>query len=145
MPGIVIGQKCGSVATALNGIANRGNIGECEIWLMGLKGERARKARKLYETDDNSSFELVVWSPDSRRLAYIKNHRALDRVATSSEKRDLFGGPPESIYSPAPRAFYWVPDGRMILLLARPDPNTLHCNLWEPPIDIRNGETSRQP
>jgi Tol biopolymer transport system component len=121
---------------------NPGPIGDREIWLMGPDGERARK---LYGSGDDTSFESVEWSPDSQRLAYLVKHGAPDSLETRVESRDLVGGPPASIYSPAPWDFYWLADGRMILSLVGPERNALRCNFWELPIDTRTGKPYGSP
>jgi len=121
---------------------NQGNVGDREIWLMGPHGENARR---LYQTDENSSFEAVQWSPDGRRLAYRKKHLATDKLEEIVETRDLNGGPPKTIYSPAPYDFYWLSDGRIILSLAGPDPNALRCNFWELRVDTRTGTPRGEP
>jgi DNA-binding winged helix-turn-helix (wHTH) protein/Tol biopolymer transport system component len=121
---------------------NQGNLGDREIWLMGPNGEQARR---LYEADENSSFDGVRWSPDGRRLVYLKTHRATDKIEQILETRDLNGELPTTIYSPAPRASYWLSDGRMILSLAGPDPDALACNFWELRIDKRTGRPRGEP
>jgi serine/threonine protein kinase/dipeptidyl aminopeptidase/acylaminoacyl peptidase len=116
---------------------NQGNIGDREIWLMGPNGEHAGR---LYEADENSSFDEVQWSPDGRRLAYRKKHRATDKIEEIVESREPNTGRPTTIYSPAPWDFYWLSDGRMIMSLAGPDRNALGCNFWELRVDTRTGK-----
>ena len=33
-----------------------------------------QNARKLFDGDESSGFSMLAWSPDGRRLAYIKDH-----------------------------------------------------------------------
>ena len=47
---------------------NTGRFGDREIWLMGPDGANARK---LYDTDENSSINGVAWSPDGRLIALL--------------------------------------------------------------------------
>jgi Tol biopolymer transport system component len=109
-----------------------------EIWLMGPDGEQARK---LYETDENSGFGNVQWSPAGQRLAYLRYHQAPDKFEFGIESRDLKGGLPTTMISGASlRDFRWLPDGRMIYSLAEPEPNRNSCNFWETQIDGRTGQ-----
>jgi hypothetical protein len=73
-------------------------------------------------------------------LAYLKKIRAGDKVEEALEMRDLNGGVPRTIYSPAPYDFYWLSDERMIFSLAGLDPNALRCNFWDLPIDTQTGK-----
>ena len=120
---------------------NTGDVGRREIWLMGADGSQARK---LYETDEQSDFENIRWSPDSRRLIYVKNHWSADASESRLESRDLNGGPPTVIASPAPDDYEWVSDNRIILAQTQDDPSTL-CNLWELQIDLRTGQPHGKP
>jgi DNA-binding winged helix-turn-helix (wHTH) protein len=45
--------------------ANSGKIGDREVWLMDSDGARPRK---LFETDENSDFRNIQWSPDGLRV-----------------------------------------------------------------------------
>ena len=42
-----------------------------DIWLMGPNGE---DPRKIVSADEGESLNWVVWSPDSRRIAYERLH-----------------------------------------------------------------------
>jgi Tol biopolymer transport system component len=119
-----------------------GRAGNREIWLMRSDGEQARK---LYETDENSSFERVEWSPDGRRLAYIKQYPISDKSESVLESRDLNGGPPTTISSPAPWDFWWLTDGRMAFSLVESHPGAFRCNFWELRIDTLTGKPSGKP
>jgi len=67
-------------------------------------------ARRLFETDENSGFWKIAWSPDGRRLAYIKYQEANNYVQVVIESRDLQGGRPTILLSIPPtkelRIFY---------------------------------------
>ena len=43
--------------------ANEGRTGGREIWVMNGDGQRAKK---LIETDENSGFASLAWSPDEK-------------------------------------------------------------------------------
>ena len=118
-------------------------FGHREIWLMGPEGEQPRK---LCETDEDSAFWRVQWSPDGQRVAYLKFHQAPEQLEIAIESRDLRGGPPSTLLSePGIEDFRWLPDGRMIYSLDEPDPNSWTCNFWEARIDAQAGELRGKP
>jgi len=126
-----------------------GSIGDREIWLMSPDGERAGK---LYETDEQSDFERIEWSPDGQRLAYDREHRAADKVEEILETRDLKGGPAQAILTTRPywekdglRDFLWLRDGRLIYALTDPDRNGPTCNYWEMQVDARTVKSRGVP
>ena len=67
-----------------------GLFGWHEVWLMTSEGEQARKL--FAATDENSGFDRVAWSPDSKRVGYLKGYQRSDRFDVSLESRDLTGG-----------------------------------------------------
>jgi eukaryotic-like serine/threonine-protein kinase len=117
-----------------------GDIGNREIWLMNPDGS---DARKLYETEEHSEFDSIRWSPDGQRLAYVKYHFLAGEFESKLESRDLKGGPPIVIASPAPDDYHWMSDGRVIL--ARSDPNLEASNLCELHVDPRTGQPQGKP
>ena len=74
-----------------------GLFGSREVWLMTKEGEQARKL--FAATDENSGFARVAWSPDGKRVGYLKFHQVSDRFEVSIETRDLTGGPPTVLLS----------------------------------------------
>ena len=117
-----------------------------EIWLMEPNGEHARR---LYVADEGSYFNQVQWSPDGRRLAYIKTREVPQGDVNTLESRDLSGNPPTTILSPTDPMdlldFHWLPDGRMIYVGGEGDVNGLSCNYWELRTDARTGEVIGKP
>jgi Tol biopolymer transport system component len=122
---------------------NKGQLGDREIWLMGPDGEQARK---LLDTDEDSSIAEPSWSPDGRRVLYEKTDRSGDTLLS----RDLKSGPASTILGPDEmklvKDFLWLPDGRLIYSAAEPefllDPA---CNFWEMRLDARTGEPGGKP
>jgi eukaryotic-like serine/threonine-protein kinase len=121
---------------------NPGRFGDREIWLMGSSGDRARK---LFDTDENSAIVELNWSPDGRRVLYRKIDEAGQRLIT----RDLKGGPPVAILPPSHAQrlndFLWLPDGRVIYALRELEPDENTCNYWQIRIDPRSGEPVEKP
>jgi eukaryotic-like serine/threonine-protein kinase len=67
-------------------------FGSREIWLMTKEGEQARKL--FAATEESSGFARVTWSPDGKRVGYIKFRQVSNKLEFSIETRDLTGGPP---------------------------------------------------
>lgn len=124
-----------------------------EIWLVDPAGEHARK---LWDSPDASTFRAVQWSPDGRRLAYIRSRSASGQSEAQIESRELNSGSPVVLLSGAAarelteldyglRDMDWLPDGRLIFLGGKPDIRGTSCNLWEAQIDARSGRFTSDP
>ena len=128
---------------------NPGKTGDREIWLVDANGEQARR---LYETDENGSYDSVGWSPDGQRISYIRFRQGPDKGEAFLESRDLRGGLPTPILSTGPwwekgglRGFVWLPGERIIYILGDRDLNGFSCNYWEILVDEHTGEPRSQP
>ena len=112
-----------------------GKPGGREIWVMNGAGGHSRK---LFETDRNSWFRDVNWSPDGQRLAYIHVREAPGQNSTF-ESRPLNGGPPipilTNINADALQDFVWLPDGNIVYGLGESRGNG--CNYWKLWVDTR--------
>ena len=116
--------------------------GDQTIWMVGANGEAPRM---LAQGDEATGFMQVVWSPDGRRIAYLKVRAVLDDFECALEDRDLQGGPAVVVLTGAnlcqnPQGFWWAPDGRLIFSLAEPSPNANDSNLWAVRLDPRTGK-----
>src|SRR5579864_990784 len=123
---------------------NKGRLGDREIWLMEPNGENARK---LYEADGDSALGGSVWSPDGKRILYVR----VDATGASFITRDLQGGIPTTILT-APSSYdiydlNWLPDGRLIYSMAEPEVigGRTSCNFWEMRLDARTGKPVEKP
>jgi len=112
-----------------------------ELWLMGPEGGQARK---LYETDENSCFLSVRWSPNGQRLAY-ERVKVTSTYQYSIETRDSEGGAPTTIVAPDDviSNFYWLPDGRIIYAVSQL--GGLRGNFWEVRVNIHTGTPRERP
>jgi serine/threonine protein kinase len=129
---------------------NVGKLGEREIWLMDSGGEQARK---LIDTDENSTIDVFLWSPDSQRGLYISEDSSGDSLLS----RNIHGGPPVTVLTPSemPQAkelrgdFSWLPDGRLIYQIAEPRSGTASteeaCNFWAMRLDVHTGKVIEKP
>ena len=126
---------------------NFGKLGEREIWLMDSDGEQARK---LIDTDENSTIDVFLWSRDSQRGLYFKG----DSSGNSVLSRDVHGGPPVTVLtSPQMKElrgdFSWLPDGRLIYQIAEPRSGTASteeaCDFWAMRLDVHTGKVIQKP
>jgi eukaryotic-like serine/threonine-protein kinase len=122
---------------------NKGRLGDREIWLMGTNGDQARK---LFDTDEESSITGLSWSGDGKRVLYVKTDQSGDTLLN----RDLVSGPPSTIFGPTELKqvgdFFWLADGRLVYSVAEPDSLLgSHCSFWEMRLDGRTGEPVEKP
>jgi Tol biopolymer transport system component len=113
-----------------------------EIWLMGAQGENPRR---FLTAAEGESFNWPVWSPDGRRIAYLRYHG--DKV--SLESCDVKGNQPTLVPSD-PRmgsliSLWWFPDGRIVVAAFEPEPNQNDSSLWELRIDPKGGRHLSPP
>jgi Tol biopolymer transport system component/DNA-binding winged helix-turn-helix (wHTH) protein len=122
-----------------------GLFGSREIWLMTKEGEQARKL--FAATDENSGFARVAWSPDGKRVGYLKFHQVSDRFEVSIETREITGGQPTVLLTSfLLHDFYWLPDGRVVYSIGEGRAAASdNCNLWEVRADARTGAPVEQP
>jgi Tol biopolymer transport system component len=115
---------------------------------MDFNGENARR---LYEADGDSALGAPVWSPDGRRILYVR----IDATGVSILTRDLLGGIPTTLFAMPPSEdiddfnwfamppsediddFNWLPDGRLIYSMAEPEVigGRTSCNFWAMRLD----------
>lgn len=127
---------------------NVGQRGVRETWLMDPSGGQARK---LIDTDENSSIGAFDWSPDSQRGLYIRTDSSGDSLLS----RNIHGGPGVTVLtsSEIPRFGRsdpaWLPDGRLIYQLAEPSSGTTSteeaCNFWAMRLDVHTGKVIQKP
>lgn len=116
--------------------ANPGRFGDREIWLMDANGENARK---LYDTDEDSSLQSLLWSHNGKYISYWR----VDAEGAAFLTRDLEGGTPTTIFSPSFGKdifdLAWVP-GRWIFTSSDG-----WCTFYEQAMDEETGKAIGQP
>jgi serine/threonine protein kinase/Tol biopolymer transport system component len=133
---------------------NSGRVDHREIWLMDADGGNPRQFLRV---DEESGVQYVHWSPDGRRLAYVRFHLTEDKFEITLESRDLDGGAPVPVYQETAASeevarfdnYLWLADGRMILLLNEADTGGLSSlttkrNLWMIRVDQRTGKRQQE-
>jgi serine/threonine protein kinase len=130
--------------------AKSGKFGDREMWLMGRDGAQARK---LFDTDENSSLGGFLWSPDAESGVYFRTDDSGDTLLS----RDLQGGHAVTLFVPDETkqvrgGFTWLPDGRLIYQVADPGsgPEATKsaqdtCNFWTLQLDAHTGKALGKP
>jgi Tol biopolymer transport system component len=116
-----------------------------ELWVVGSQGDNPQQ---ILAVGENEWLNSVSWSPDGRRLAYIRYQRSADRVQGSIETCDLKGANRTVIVPAAPglwlNDFYWLPEGRIVY--ARQESlGSGNNNLWQIGIDNHAGTSTSAP
>jgi DNA-binding winged helix-turn-helix (wHTH) protein/Tol biopolymer transport system component len=122
---------------------NKGKLGDREIWLIESGGDNARK---LFDTDEESSIFGLSWSGDGKRVLYVKTDKNGDTLLS----RDLKGGPPATVLSPGVMKrvndLFWLADGRLVYSVSEPESFLgSSCNFWEMPLDRSSGKPVGKP
>jgi serine/threonine protein kinase/Tol biopolymer transport system component len=123
---------------------------QSDIWVMGANGE---DPRKILTAEEGESFSSVVWSPDSRRIAYERLRWGPSGARCSIESSNLKGAQPAIVLSDPKLAtafgggFWWFADGRLIYSLGEttePNPAVavvlMDTNLWQINVDAGSGK-----
>ncbi|MBI3665879.1 MAG: serine/threonine-protein kinase [Acidobacteria bacterium] len=116
-----------------------------EIWVMGPDGE---EPRKVMAGGNDDFLRPRAWSPDGKRIAYIKASFRDGNLKGAIESCDLKGGPAAIVVSNLPNpwgaALCWLADGR-IIYSQRESTDPLQQNLWEVRTDAPTGQPIGQP
>jgi serine/threonine protein kinase/Tol biopolymer transport system component len=126
-------------ATRMSGFAY------ADIWIMNANGEQVHQ---VDEADENSAFDSLRWSPDGRRLAYVRYRRTPEKLPVTIETRDLESSAPTVLFSRASdfssTDLDWLRDGRLIFTREE-DADSNSCNLWTLQLDLHTGHSNAPP
>jgi Tol biopolymer transport system component len=116
-----------------------------EIWVMDRRGSNPQK---VLAAEGNEWLSTVRWSPDGRRLAYLRVRRSPPFDTNSVETCDLNGANCAVVVPPEVghwhNDFSWLPGGRIIYI--RQGSSLAPVNdLWQREIDSRLGKPIAQP
>ena len=91
--------------------ANKGNLGDRELWLMGPNAEQPRK---LFEVGDSGAVCCLRFFPGAKSAYYLSTDESGDSLRT----RDIESGREATLLPPAARKtmgdFLFLPDGRFL-------------------------------
>jgi serine/threonine protein kinase len=122
--------------------ANKGKLGDREIWVMQPDGEQARK---LFEADENGAIGGAIWSRDGQRLLFYRTDESGDTLVSG----DLKGQVLATLMRPSELKnipdLTWLPDGRFMYAVKEPGPVGDTCNYWTLRVDTRTGKTIENP
>lgn len=118
---------------------------DSEIWIMGSRGEQPRL---FVRAEPNVGLERVLWSPDSKRIAYLKISERPEVLECSIETRRLDTALSTSIVSDTqlcqeqPVGF-WTPDDRIVF--SRREAVGEGSNLWSVRVNSRTAHAEGPP
>ncbi len=119
-----------------------------EIWVMGLGGE---EPRQILTAKEGEAILPQAWSPDGRRIAYLRlpptdgaDFAAIESFELKSHKVTTLL-PDLHLGFPQVRGFCWTPDGRIIYSHLEPPPNAQDSNLWELQVNSGTGASAGKP
>jgi eukaryotic-like serine/threonine-protein kinase len=122
---------------------NKGKFGDREIWLMDSRGEQARK---IFDTDEESSLGGLNWSSDGKRILYYRTDQSGDTLLS----RDLTGGDSTTVFGPSEtksvKDLSWLPDGHLLYSVEEPESYLgTACNFWAMRLDKHTGIPIEKP
>jgi eukaryotic-like serine/threonine-protein kinase len=110
------------------------------IWLMGANGEDAHKILAAPQTE---WFTALTWSPNGRRVAYVRNSVAGGKHNGTLETSDTNGGNRTIILSePNLGDLVWLADGRIVYTVSQSWLNYSDTNLGEVAVNPKTGTVS---
>ena len=110
---------------------------------MGANGE---DPRKLLQGALGDHFLQLQWSPDGKRIAYLKSRSDNDKSESTIETLPGSGGISSALFAASGlRSFCWSPDGRIIYSMQEASPNERDMNLWEVRVDSRRMQATGPP
>ncbi len=113
-----------------------------EIYLMGSQGE---EPHRFISGSENEAFFWSAWSPDGRRIAYVKYRREAGKLQCCIESRELGGGQVTTVVCD-PRLCdvnikcLWLPRDRLVYTMSETGPNPELSALWEIGLGLGTGE-----
>ena len=114
-------------ARAAGGLPERVNSLASDVWLYDLKDQ----GRTRLTFDAANTMGRAVWSPDGRRIVYMKKRREQAGFDLFQRSADGSGSEQAVLESPVSKQpLSWSPDGKFLLYLALPGSVATGNDLW---------------
>jgi Tol biopolymer transport system component len=107
---------------------------------MGANGQDVKSFMAL---DSSYEFKGPKWSPDGKRILYLKNKFGGDEGSVES-RSVADGGTVQLLSGKGLRDFWWTADGRLIYAQSGISEDGTN-DLWELPIDEKSGQRTNAP
>jgi DNA-binding winged helix-turn-helix (wHTH) protein/Tol biopolymer transport system component len=128
-------------------------LGDREMW---IQEENGGSARKVLEVDATVGLSMLTWSPDGRRIAFIREYERPGEHGTSIDSIDLRTNavttavPARLLRDVAKlpaelRTLVWLPDGRLLYSSGIRDLYGWNCNFWQIRINQNSGVAESEP
>jgi Tol biopolymer transport system component len=95
--------------------------------------------------EPRTRFSRSSWSPDSRRIAYIKAVSNPGRMELSLETRHADGTSRTTVFSGRLHSVIWTADGHLLFSQPRPRPKERFSSLWQVRVDAGTGLPTDAP
>lgn len=129
---------------------NKGRLGAREIWLMDSNGGHAHK---ILDSGGESGIGVFTWSPDGKRVSYLRNDATTlvstqhywegDRLGKEIPRSELS---PDLMDTSDVLDGSELPDGRVIFAVQEHGANSRSgCNFWTARIDQKTGNPVEKP
>jgi len=131
--------------------------GKAFTWVDDAKGIywarlEDRRPQLVVPSAEGDIFVNPIWSPDSKRIAYVRLREAKKGPQPFIETVDLTGRPPrivvqrqDLLQDQGEVSLGWMPDGRLIYGVAELPPKEPGTTLWTVPVNLTTGEPLRGP
>jgi len=129
---------------------NKGRLGTRQIWLMDSNGGHAHK---ILESGDESGIGVFTWSPDGKRVSYLRDNGTTlvstqhfwegDHIGKEISRSNIF---PALMDANEVLDGTELPDGRIILAVQEHGANSRNaCNFWTVRTDPKTGNPVEKP
>jgi len=131
--------------------------GKAFTWIDDAKGIywarlEDQRPQLVVPSAEGDTFLNPIWSPDNKRIAYVRIREAKKGPQPFIETVDLTGRPPrivvqrqDLIQEQGDTSLGWMPDGRLIYGVAELPPKEPGTTLWTVRVNVGTGEPLREP